>query len=327
MQVGVVTVCLVFLAASVAGFTATTVPFGGIAAPSSLGTQSTGQIVTGISDIVSFSFWVAAIGGAGGDSATAAIAQWTGTTAGSVLGSTTVTLPTGAGYTQVTATLNVVNLDPTLNYVIYITTNVPTPAASTHYDFFATYSTATTGGLAKATGSVWSSGYNQDAQFSLSFNSVLSVNPSTNYAEGPGTGSWYCALRTYYKAIQVNWQTLKVNTVYAPGVSSTTQLYGASGCSNGLIAPYGTAADCWDITHMGADYGNIDLTGTHYAVNDVFTGVGYFGSGTATFTNNNQSVALEGQGDCGWIATAAANNDGEDYALGYGGFYLQLKRI
>jgi len=213
-------------------------------------------------------------------------------------------------------------------YAIYLTYNVPTPAAPTHYEILKSFSTGATGGLVQATGSIWNANYNQDAVFALAFNSILAVNPATNYAQGPGTGTWYCAVQSNYAYIQVNWQTLKVNTGYFAGIAYSSQLAGSDGCYLEITAPYGTASDCWDITGWGGNYGKIDLTGTHYAVNDVFATGGYFGGGSSVFSNNAQVVDLLGQGDCGWIATVEAEAQGtEDAIHGHGGWYLTLERI
>jgi len=259
-------------------------------------------------------------------SATVSVAQWFGTYSGLPLETVSITLPAYAGatgYSQVTASFTLTGLNPFGNYVVYFnTTGFP------HYDILTIFSgdQGVAGGLVKGsaiyTHALWSTGYNENIIFSLTFNSILNVNPVLNFAQGPGssldTSRWGCRVNTSYSVLQVNWQTLKVNTGYFAGVTSNQVLWNVvSGCES-VYAPYGTAAACWDYQYnQWWSYANIDLTGTNYKVASQIGVGGWMTSGEADYSNNNQTVAMSVSGDCGFASAPGASVD-------YGGWDIQL---
>ncbi|MFL5346368.1 MAG: hypothetical protein ACJ8AT_16385, partial [Hyalangium sp.] len=64
--------------------------------------------------------------------------------------------------------------------------------------------------------------------------------------------------------------------------------------------------------------GNVDLRGTPFAVAaNQFVAVGYYGSGGATYSSNNQVVDLWNYGECGWMSVQGADHpfNGRNFSL------------
>lgn len=296
---------------------ATSIPVTGVTStPPPLLAASAGQVIATVSQITSFSFYVANLG-ASNVAGTATVAEWSTST---VVATVSITLPSATfSYELVTAYLNVENLDPSKEYVIYFTF----PASSfSLYQVYTTSSSSTGGYVTRTdTSSSWVSGYSQNVDFDLETTSTLSL-PNTNYAEGHGAYSWACIFHTVYTAVQVDWQNLIINTGYFANASSS--LYKGP-CDPALYwAPYGTAAGCGYENH----YAHIDLTGTPYAVNESFVTEGYLANGNVAFSSNNQIVDLRGTGDCGFTVSATAwAHENETEATVTGGFHIHLVKI
>jgi len=319
----VITLCTLF-ALGIQAQTAYSVPFLGLPIPHYVPSPSVGQVVTSLSQITSFSFWVSVVSGPGGDNITAYVAPWSAGQSGAPLGSAIVSLGSAAfpSYNYVTATVNVEGLDPLAQYVLYFT--FP-PTMVKEYDV-ATLSTGDSiGGLVTAQNLVWTTGAHNNVAFGLVTDNTMRVNVSNNYAEGHGpANSWGCTYHTNYPKIQVNWQTLLLNTGFHDGAVGTV-IPGTSCNGASPYAPYGTAAECnW--YPMTLRYARIDLTGTNYKVAEQFVIGGSIPGGAAVFSNNNQTVDLSGTGDCGWIISATAVPNGEAGING-GGFWVHLARV
>jgi len=294
--------------------TPTLVPFGGTV-PASLPSVTVCQAVMAISDIVSFTFYVAATSGPGGDTTTAYIAPWNNGV-GQPIGVVSVVLPlNSAGYSPVTAVLNLIDLNPFRTYVICLTL----PSTS-KYEALTEFSDEGAGGFVLASGSIWKSKSNKNAVFALDFNSVFPVDPNYNYATSNEPGGWACLVNTSFSCLQVNWQTLKVNTGYTGCIYSNEVLYGYDPSCPSVFAVYGSASACWDAQYQHAwSYSHCDLTGTPFYFNDTWTvGAGFLADGYANFSNKNQTVDIAGSGDCGFTYLQSAGNAEN------GGFFLQL---
>jgi len=294
----------------------TTVPFGGIATPAL--SYTVGQQITGVSDVKTVSFYVLAHGVGGSQVGVASISAWP--VSGSPVVSTSVSLPSVAGaYQLVTVTFNV-QLDPTATYIFSIAFTV----TDTQY-FVATKPTAggVAGGYVEYAGS-WTSGSAKDIIFGITTQNLLKVNPSTNFAQGPGGGGWGCNVITSYSAIQVDWSTLKVNTGFKDYATTVSVAAGTQAACGGYKVPYGTCANCG---YSPATNAQIDLTNTNYKVNDVWVAAGYIPNGQYTSANNSQLINLYGGGDCGYELTSAAAAAGEQASIVDGGWLLQLAHI
>lgn len=291
---------------------------------SSLPRQKVGQLVTGLSDITSFSFWVLpSRDGPVDTTATVSIALWSGTSAGTPLKTVSVALPAysaSVGYTRVITTFNQLGLDPIATYVIFLETS-----GFPHYDVYTTVA-SDDGGLVEGTSNTWQSGYRKNVLFDATFHSIISVNAANNWAQGPGQTAnqsprWGCRVQSNYGTLQVNWQTLEVNLGYFDGITSDTVLWQSISNCGGIHAPYATAAACWDFQYnQWWSYAKIDLTGTQYKVDDNINYGGYLASGSVTYSNNNQVVDLAVSGDCGQASAPGAD-------IVTGGFNLHLARL
>jgi len=273
-----------------------------------------GEVVGNISQITSFTFYVS---GLGGGTATAYIASWNlaTNTASPPLAVVNVTLSnSNTAYTAVTATLNVANLTPTSAYVIYIT--LP-PSVTPQYTF-ATTPSATTGAYVQATNGAWSAGFNQDVTFSLVSTNTLSLY-YTSYSIGTSTTPNYaCYYNTSYTTIQVNWQTSTINTNY--NVGATTITIAGSCSSAGVYVPLGIANTCgWDYFEFV-----VDLRGTNYQIADTWVIAGWPAAqlGSDNYSNNNQTVTGDVNGDCSDIYPASANGN-----VVTGGMFIQIKYV
>jgi len=317
----VLTLCTLF-AIGIHAQTAYSVPFLGLPIPHYVPVPSVGQVVTTLSQITSFGFWVRVLNGPGGDTAVATVAPWSAGQSGAALGVAYVTLPNTTAYTYVVATVSVEGLDPLAQYVLYF--SFP-PSIEKEYDI-ATLSTGDAiGGYVEAENLVWTTGAHTNVAFGLVSDSTMRVNVTNNFAEGHGpSDSWGCTYHTNYPKIQVNWHTMLINTGFHDGAVGTV-IPGTSCHSGQPYPPYGTAAECnW--YPMTLRYARIDLTGTNYAVSEQFVVQGAIPGGAAVYSNNNQTVDLSGTGDCGWISSATGLPYGEA-AINGGGFWIHVVRV
>jgi len=292
---------------------ATPIPFGGIVPPPPA-TYTVGQLITQVSDVSSFSFYVLSYGPAGG-AGTATVYLWSGSApSGSALASVPVTFSAAPGsYGLVSVPLSL-QLNPTATYLIALTF----PTVNSQYVVATTPAAAgSSGGYVDNISGAWSTGSGKNVLFGIATQNLLPVNPATNFAQGPGGGGWSCNVQTTYSKIQVNWQTLQVNSALKTFGTSTLKL-GAASCLS-FKAPYGTTANCG---YSPAVAGSIDLTGTSFKVADTFVAGGYLpNGGAAVFSNNNQVVSFSGGGDCGYDTTPACLAAGEQACIVDGGFF------
>jgi len=149
-----------------------------------------------------------------------------------------------------------------------------------------------------------------------------------NYAQytaggaSPGTD-----VKTSYQMIRLDPATLMVDIGDQTFATTTGFLYHSSS-TRGNYYPvnsvsYGVAFDC---KSMGSKtgVGNIDLSGTPFAVIDTFTICGWGQAGNAIFSQDNQIVNLNGGGYCGGSMPAP----GMFYPFNtQGGFRLNLEYI
>lgn len=123
---------------------------------------------------------------------------------------------------------------------------------------------------------------------------LVQTAPDQNYsmyragAYSPGTDVF-----SRYARVRLDPETLIVNTGDRTFATSEGAL------NNGYTAvAYGVAANCGTMTPA---YGNIDLRGTPFKVDDTFVISGYDAYGSAAFSEGDQVVELSGGGYCGWI--------------------------
>ena len=105
-------------------------------------------------------------------------------------------------------------------------------------------------------------------------------------------------VKTSYQKIRLDPATLMVDIgdqTFA--TSSGSRKHGSTTVTS---MPYGVAMDC-EAWYSQTGVANIDLSGTPFAVADTFSVGGYKAAGTATFSQDNQIVNLNGGGYCGWI--------------------------
>lgn len=128
----------------------------------------------------------------------------------------------------------------------------------------------------------------------------LPVQTNANYSQytaggGRPNGS---NVRTQFQRVRIDPLTLRVDHGDLTFSLSVGSLSDGSG---GQITKmnYGSAGDCV-ATNSQAGIGNITLTGTPFAVEpNVFLVSGYIPAGSATYSMNDQVVALRGGGFCG----------------------------
>jgi len=302
-----------------AAVTPYSVPFLGTNIPTPTDTPATvsiGEVITAVSQITSFSFFVS---GVGGNTGTATISLWntaTNAPSGSPLASINIILPTNAPtfYVLTTATVNLAGLQPTSLYVIYFT--LPSTLAQQYRIATAASTTGPIGGYVNATNGVWYTGFSKDVLFDLVSTNTMALTFG-NYAIGTGWTSinYNCMYNTTYTCIQANWQTNLINSAYTGCASSV--LITTSSCPTPPYIPYGYANTCY----WNQFYFTVDLRGTNYYVTSNWTAAGWPSNqlGSYTSSNNNQTVVGYVNGDCSGIAPGSAPND-----VGPGGFYIQL---
>lgn len=144
----------------------------------------------------------------------------------------------------------------------------------------------------------------------------VKVGPNVNFSQYTTGGAVSGTnVRTSYGKIRVDPATLLVDiSDQTFSVSSGSLVHGGETVSS---MPFGVGMSC-DATASGV--GNIDLTGTPFAVAaDEFLVGGASSSGSATYSNNNRVVTLAGGGYCGWICASPATfnpfNDTGDFQL------------
>lgn len=146
--------------------------------------------------------------------------------------------------------------------------------------------------------------------------SLQNLGPGANFSQYTAGGAVSgTSVRTRYSKIRIDPATLLVDISDQTFSISSGQL--THGSETVTSMPFGVAMSC-DATDSGV--GNIDLTGTPFAVaTDGFEVGGAGSSGSATYSASNRVVALTGGGYCGWICASpdAFNpfNDAGDFQL------------
>jgi len=291
-------------------------------------TQKEGQLITGVSQITSFGFYIST----NDDSvqnAYGCVGLWSSSGV-TQIASIALTVQPSTSWTLVTANIGVSGLDPRNTYVVYLTFE-PSPFRLNVLSQLVP-PTGTNGAVSSFAPSVGLLGSNPwntqtfDYVITLVSDNTIAV-PNTNIASGPGNNpnGWNCIYQTTFTKIQVDWGTMLVNTAYTGG-STTSFWYGTNCAASGVIVPYGTAASCCNTFSPTV----IDLSGTILTVADTFSISGYDQTGTVTPSNNGQTYTLSIAGWCGLElsseATISNSNPGGGGGGGVplGGFSLHL---
>jgi len=129
------------------------------------------------------------------------------------------------------------------------------------------------------------------------------------------------SVKTIWKKLRFDPSTMLVNTGDFTFSSSTGHVSHSS--INPDKIPYASAFGCE--SDFNADgQARIDLTGTNFAIDDVFSFAGWNPKGTVALSNNNQIADIRGGGYCGWIAPQKAQGEVMAHT---GGWHLKLKVI
>lgn len=122
-------------------------------------------------------------------------------------------------------------------------------------------------------------------------------------------------VRTLFSKVRINPTTLSVSTGDQTFSTSSGLLWHGDAVTS---MSYAAAMNC-DFNSPGL--GNVDLRGTPFAVApDQFVAIGYYASGGATYSSNNQLVDLWNYGECGWMSV-----QGADHPFNGRGAQLQLQ--
>jgi len=122
----------------------------------------------------------------------------------------------------------------------------------------------------------------------------LNFSQYTAGGSSPGTD-----VRTNYTRVRIDPATYSVDISDQRFSSSTGSL--THNVDDVISMPYGVAMDC---NSAGTGLANINLQGTPFAVDDTFCQAGFQASGSATFSENDQVVTIDGGGGCGWTSPA-----------------------
>lgn len=126
---------------------------------------------------------------------------------------------------------------------------------------------------------------------------LVQVGPGVNFGQYTKGGN----VRTKYSKVRLDPATLLVHIgdqTFATSVGSISH-----GGQPVTSMPYAVAMSCI-AGGNAAGIANIDLTGTLFNVIDTFTVGGFNAAGSATFSSNDQVVAITGGGYCGWNTPA-----------------------
>jgi hypothetical protein len=145
---------------------------------------------------------------------------------------------------------------------------------------------------------------------------LQNVSSSANFSQYTAGGAVSGTnVRTSYTKIRIDPSSLLVDISDQTFSTSTGELI--HGGESVTSMPYGVGMSC-DASPSGI--GNIDLTGTPFAVAaDEFEVGGAGSSGSATYSSDNRVVNLSGGGYCGWICATPSTfnpfNDAGDFQL------------
>lgn len=136
----------------------------------------------------------------------------------------------------------------------------------------------------------------------LEYLRLENVMGNSNFAQyTAGGASSGDDVRTYYFYLRIDPATLVVNTSDQRFAMSDGTL-SHSGGGPVTSMPYGVAMGCGSVASKGL--ANIDLRGTHFAVNDTFRFVGSASFGVIAADGAMTTIDIEGGGFCGWMAPA-----------------------
>lgn len=122
-------------------------------------------------------------------------------------------------------------------------------------------------------------------------------------------------VRTLFTKVRIDPATLIVSTGDQTFSTSSGLLWHGDAVTS---MSYAAAMNC-DFGNPGL--GNVDLRGTPFAVApNQFVAIGYYASGGATYSSNNQLVDLWNRGECGWMSV-----QGADHPFNGRSFQLQLQ--
>ncbi|WP_375768510.1 GON domain-containing protein [Archangium gephyra] len=163
----------------------------------------------------------------------------------------------------------------------------------------------------------WTAWCRNMASTPAEFLSLPSTGPSLNFSQytagynnGGGTD-----VRTLFTKVRVDPTTLRVSTGDQTFSTSSGLLWHGDAVTS---MSYAAAMNC-DFNRPGL--GNVDLRGTPFAAAPgEFVAVGYYGSGGATYSSDNQVVDLWNYGECGWMSV-----QGADHPFNGRGAQLQLQ--
>lgn len=133
-----------------------------------------------------------------------------------------------------------------------------------------------------------------------------STGPSVNFSQytAGAYNSGGTNVRTVFSKVRINPSTLAVSTGDWTFSSSSGYLTHPYNTPVNYM-PYAVAMNC-DFGNPGL--GNIDLRGTPFAVApNQFVASGWYPSGSANYSSNNQVVDLQGWGNCGWMSVQGAS--------------------
>lgn len=153
---------------------------------------------------------------------------------------------------------------------------------------------------------VWNGG----APF-LSLQAGAGKNVAVYKAGGAASGT---DVVTVYSKVRIDPSTLMIDISDQTFATSTGQL-DHPGAGSVTSMPFGVAMACGG----GIANANIDLSGTPFAVDGMWTTTGTGAAGGGTFSSDSKALDLWAEGFCGWTAPELAPfnpmNDAGDYAL------------
>ena len=130
-------------------------------------------------------------------------------------------------------------------------------------------------------------------------------NLATYKSGGTSTGS---DVITIYQRLRLDPMTLRVATADQRFTTSIGNLNHNNTAVVVNAMPYATAMSCLGAANQTAD-AFINLVGSRFHLDQVFTKAGNAPGGAIRFANNAQKAAISGGGNCGWHAPAGAPTD------------------
>jgi len=144
---------------------------------------------------------------------------------------------------------------------------------------------------------------------------LTNPDPDSNVMKDGGNGTYPVRRETTYERLRFDPRTYDVNILDTTFVSSYVR-HDPGFDPTAPPSSYGVVGSCSDNCCGGLYPGTakLDLRGTAFKFSDTFAVTGFCSSGSSTFGNNNQTVSLDGDGQCGSIVPARI--DSGDGCLG-----------